>query len=91
MAIASTLVLVLAVPGAYLAIILLDGHESGNSLDLLLVGPALVALVLSAIAIVPGRERLGTRPGDRLGTIVGIISLLALMIGLLLAVFSAGI
>jgi hypothetical protein len=50
-----------------------------------------VALVLSAIAIVPGRERLGTRPGDRLGTIVGIFSLLALMIGLLLAVFSAGI
>ena len=89
--IASTLVLVLVVPGAYLAIILLDGHESGNALDLLLVGPALVALMLSAIAIVPGREPLGTRPGDRLGTIVGIISLLALMVGVVLAVFSAGI
>lgn len=37
-AIASALVLMLAVPSAYLAIILLNAHESGNPLELLLSG-----------------------------------------------------
>ncbi|HZM56189.1 MAG TPA: hypothetical protein VFC03_14305 [Acidimicrobiales bacterium] len=88
LAIASTLVWVFAVPGAYLALILLNGRESGTAIALLLVGPPTLALLLSGIAIVPGRERLGARPGDRLGTIAGIVSLLALVIGLVLAVFS---
>jgi len=91
LAIASALVLLLAVPGAWIAIFICDGSESANLFDLLLLVPPLVVVLLAAAAILPGRSRLGTRPGDWIGVIAGLVGLLILFVNFIVVVASAGI
>lgn len=74
------LVLVVGVPISYL-LAWDTPRPSTNTEFLLLVCPALLSLAMAGIAVIPGRSRIGSRQGDWLGLVVGVVSLGAVMVG----------
>jgi len=77
LAVAALLILVAGLPASYLLVPFGSGKW-----DLHLIVP-LASLALSVAAVAPGRIRLGRRAGDQMGMVVGLVSVLAVIVGVL--------
>jgi hypothetical protein len=77
----SLVVLVGAIAGTSAALAY-SGLSSETAWFILILG-SLLALVLSGIAVISGRNGLGAERGDRLGVLVAIISAIAIFVGII--------